>query len=242
MITQGFLCVHFLRENQNKKDILSKWAQYKLREKALSGCLHCVSLQDRTTRWFFSCLSSAQSRVKPVCCKSTRPAHSGNSRHTAILASPPNKPKSGYRLSPARLPAVQTTPDPRKEEELNLTETPGSTTSTNTEKDSTFSFDVDDSDCSSSTSSSSSSLPSPEIFRRESSSVLTAHALTFSMKEEEEQQQGPHLHIKNSTLLDVSHAEAIHIHDPPDLSVIIGKCEKIISCCVVRNYLMLHYT
>ncbi|KAG7215891.1 hypothetical protein INR49_002527 [Caranx melampygus] len=140
-------------------------------------------------------VSAVRSRVKPVCCKSvshsTTVAHSGNPRHTAIPASPPSQPNPGYRVSPARLPSVQTTPDPRKEEERNLTVTPECTTSSDTEEDTTFSSDVHDSECYSSASSSSSSLSSPEIFRRDN----CVQILTFSMMEEEEE-QGPHRHIK----------------------------------------------
>uniref|UniRef100_UPI0037E74814 uncharacterized protein n=1 Tax=Semicossyphus pulcher TaxID=241346 RepID=UPI0037E74814 len=84
------------------------------------------------------------------------------------------------------------------------------------ESGTTFSSDDDDDeeDCFSSASSSSSSLPSPEIFRKDS----YVEALTFPMKEA---LLGLHLHIKNSTLLDVSHAESIHMHHSPNLSTII---------------------
>ncbi|XP_034462530.1 uncharacterized protein LOC117774312 [Hippoglossus hippoglossus] len=115
------------------------------------------------------------------------------------------------------------TPDPEavkrggsvvKEEEQNLAVTPEGVTSSSSGTDATFSFDEDDEeDCYSSASSSSSSLPSPEIFRREN----YVETLTFPMKEET---LDLHLDIKNSTLLDVSHAQNIHMHDLPNISTI----------------------
>ncbi|XP_056253641.1 uncharacterized protein LOC130182614 isoform X1 [Seriola aureovittata] len=171
--------------------------------------------------------SPVRTSTKPEC-KSvlhlTSPAYTENPRHIAISAATPADKKSGYQVSPAWHQTVQMTPDPKafkgcempvEYEEQNLAVTPKSITSSSMETDTTFNFDDDEEDCYSSASSSSSSLPSPEIFRKEN----YVQTLAFSMKEE---LLGLHLNIKNSTLLDVSHAETIHMHHPPDLSTIIG--------------------
>ncbi|XP_073335338.1 uncharacterized protein [Pagrus major] len=98
-----------------------------------------------------------------------------------------------------------------KEEEQNLALTP---TSSSMESDTDFSSDDDDDDEEdSSASSASSSLSSPEIFRNEN----YVEKLTFPFEEEA---LGLHRHIKNSTLLDLSRAESIHMHRPPNLSII----------------------
>ncbi|XP_044079473.1 uncharacterized protein LOC122888741 isoform X2 [Siniperca chuatsi] len=101
-----------------------------------------------------------------------------------------------------------------KEEKQNLAVTPENITSSSMESNPTFSSDGDEEDYYSSATTTSSSLPSPEIFRKES----YVETLTFPIKEE---LLGLHLHIKNSTLLDVSHAESIHMYHPPNLSTII---------------------
>nr|XP_015816938.2 uncharacterized protein LOC107386828 isoform X1 [Nothobranchius furzeri] len=92
-------------------------------------------------------------------------------------------------------------------------ETPGSVTSYSTEP--TFNSDDDDEDDDDDTpyssSSTLSSLPSPEIFRKESSAFPN-----------EDELLGLHfLHVKNSTLLDVSHAENVHTHHPSNISAIL---------------------
>ena len=55
-----------------------------------------------------------------------------------------------------------------------------------------------------------------------SSFLFTVETLTSPMKEET---LDLHLHIKNSTLLDVSQAQNIHMHDP-NISTISGEWEK----------------
>ncbi|XP_062262587.1 uncharacterized protein LOC133969893 [Platichthys flesus] len=136
--------------------------------------------------------------IKPVQCKSvinsSRPTYTGN------MTPDPEPVKRGGSVV--------------KDEEQNLEATPESVTSSSSGTDATFSFDDDDEeDCDSSASSSSSSLPSPEIFRREN----YVDALTSPMKEET---LDLHLDVKNSTLLDVSHAQNIHMHDLPNISTI----------------------
>ncbi|MED6283434.1 hypothetical protein CHARACLAT_008711 [Characodon lateralis] len=74
--------------------------------------------------------------------------------------------------------------------------------------------DDDDDYIYSSASTTLSSIPSPEIFRKETS------VDTMSLPNEDEL-LGLHLHVKNSTLLEDSHAENIHMHHPPNLSTII---------------------
>ncbi|XP_041656651.1 uncharacterized protein LOC121518422 isoform X2 [Cheilinus undulatus] len=115
---------------------------------------------------------------------------------------------STNQVSPSPHPTTQMTPDlgalkyatPVRE---NLAVASESITSSSIESDSTFSSDDEEEDCCSSASSSS-SLLSPEIFRRESCDLL-----------------GLHPYIKNSTLLDASHAESIQMYHPPNLSTII---------------------
>eukprot|EP00063_Salmo_salar_P078645 XP_014053480.1 PREDICTED: uncharacterized protein LOC106603828 isoform X3 [Salmo salar] len=70
--------------------------------------------------------------------------------------------------------------------------------------------ETDSADISSDTSSSS--LPSPEQFRREK---VYEEIVAFPSEEMLD------LNVKNSTLLDVSHAEDIHMQQPPNLSSII---------------------
>nr|XP_019941310.1 PREDICTED: uncharacterized protein LOC109628586 [Paralichthys olivaceus] len=163
-----------------------------------------------------------ETSIKPVQCKSvfysSRPACTGNVKHKVVSPVIPDDKKP----APTWNTTINMTPDPEafrrggvKEEERNLAVTPGSITSSSIGTDATFNFDEDDEeDCYSSSSSSSSSLPSPEIFRREN----YVETLTFPMKEET---LDLHLHIKNSTLLDVSHAQNIHMHDTPNISTII---------------------
>ncbi|XP_014847819.1 PREDICTED: uncharacterized protein LOC106920964 [Poecilia mexicana] len=70
--------------------------------------------------------------------------------------------------------------------------------------------DYDEADASTTISNSS----SPEIFRKERSVDI----MTFPCRDE---LLGFHLQVKNSTLLEDSHAENIHSHHPPNLSTII---------------------
>ncbi|XP_042355715.1 uncharacterized protein LOC121952906 isoform X2 [Plectropomus leopardus] len=173
--------------------------------------------------------------VKPtnIVLKSIKPAHFKSVSHLSNPASSENKSKavlsamqadkkSGHQLSPPSHPTTQMTPKPEafkggkmpdKGQEQNLTLTLESISSSSMESDTTFSLggDGDEEDCDF-VSTTSSSLPSPEIYRRESSE-------TFSRKEE---LLDLHVHIKNSTLLDVSHAQTIDMHNPPNLSNIIN--------------------
>ncbi|XP_040005727.1 uncharacterized protein LOC120802222 [Xiphias gladius] len=188
--------------------------------------------------------SPVWSRIKPVQCNGTAmvdlssPAYTENPRHKAYSpATPPDK-KPGYQVSPAWHPTIQMTPDPEafkggemlvKEEEESLAVTPESIASSSMETDTTFNFNDDEEDCYSSTSSSS-SIPSPEIFRKEN----YVERMTFPTKEE---LLGLHLHIKNSTLLDVSHAETIHMHHPPNFSTIIDASTILAeNNCEISNH------
>ncbi|CAJ1063450.1 uncharacterized protein LOC117813238 isoform X3 [Xyrichtys novacula] len=147
------------------------------------------------------------------------------SKGNTFPSATPATPKSGRIVSPAGHPMIQMTPNPMalksaaKPAQKRSSATPESVQSS-MESNTTFSSDDDDDeeDCYSSEASSSSSLPSPEIFRRDSS----------------EDSPGHRSRIKNSTLLDVSHAETIHMYHPPNLSTIIDassilyekKCEN----------------
>ncbi|XP_035864749.1 uncharacterized protein LOC116056114 isoform X2 [Sander lucioperca] len=193
-----------------------------------------------------------QTCFTPVHCKSvlclSSPAFTENPRDKAVSPATPANRKSGYRVSPAGHPIIQMTPEPDaikggempvKEQHLMTVE---SITSYSMESDTTFSSDDDDDDddddeeeeeeedCHSA-STTSSSLPSPEIFRRES---YVEHLTSLPINEE---LLGLHLHRKNSTLLDVSHAESIHTYHPPDLSNIIDTsmilAEK--NCAINQN-------
>ncbi|XP_026039089.1 uncharacterized protein LOC113031267 isoform X3 [Astatotilapia calliptera] len=100
-----------------------------------------------------------------------------------------------------------------KEDEQSLAVTPESFTLSSMETATTFSSgDTEDEDFLD--SATSNNLPSPEIFRRENK----VETFNFSI---EEDLLDLHRHIKNSTLLDVSHAESIHMHHPPNLSTIL---------------------
>lgn len=149
--------------------------------------------------------------TKPVNCKLMRsPAFPKIPRGEAILPAGVANKRPCPHVSPAGHPTIRVTPDSEGfkggEEEQTVTGIRG--TSFSMASDMTYSTDDDDDDddnneeeedCYSSTTSSS--LPSPEIFRRESN-------------------------VKNSTLLDVSHAENIDMHHPSkfnffDISVIL---------------------
>ncbi|XP_029304179.1 uncharacterized protein LOC115019010 isoform X2 [Cottoperca gobio] len=211
----------------NKRDTpvkaaLNRREKYKTRYEALS--------EEMTVRPNNPVLTS----IKPVHCKSVLRSSSlpftENPRDKAVSPAAPATKKSGYRVSPAGHTAICMTPEPvafkggdipGKEEEQSLAVTTESITCSSMESDNTCSSDDDDDDdddddedCYSSASTSSSSFPSPEIFRRES----YVETLTFPIKLE----PGLHLHIKNSTLLDESHAEGIYMYHPPNLSDITG--------------------
>ncbi|GLD46662.1 uncharacterized protein AKAME5_000099600 [Lates japonicus] len=175
-----------------------------------------------------------QTIIKPVHHESVlnlnNPTCTGNPRLQAVSPAAPAVKQYGFRMSPAWHPTVQMTPDPEafksgevlvKEKKQKLAVSPEGITFSSMETNTTFDFNHDDEEDCYSASSSSSSLPSPEIFRKEN----YAKTLTSSIKEE---LLGLHLHIKNSTLLDASHAETIHMHHSPNLSTIIA------SSCVMR--------
>ncbi|XP_018546529.1 uncharacterized protein LOC108893157 isoform X2 [Lates calcarifer] len=183
-----------------------------------------------------------QTSFKPVHHKSVlhlnNPACTGNSRLKAVSPAAPTVKQYGFRTSPTWHPTVQMSPDPEafksgevlvKEKRLKLAVTPEGITFSSMETNTTFDFNHDDEeDCYS--ASSSSSLPSPEIFRKEN----YAETLTSSVKEE---LLGLHLHIKNSTLLDASHAETIHMHHSPNLSTIIGASTILAErTCEISNH------
>lgn len=120
-----------------------------------------------------------------------------------------SSPAAPALVSPAAHPTTQTTLNPKAltpgtTPAQETSARPESVTSSSMESDVTFSSDDDEDD------SSSSSLPSPEIFRGE-----------IYVETEMENYPGHHPYMKNSTLLDVSHAEGIHMCHPPNLSTII---------------------
>ncbi|KAK2828093.1 hypothetical protein Q5P01_019127 [Channa striata] len=149
-----------------------------------------------------------------------RPAHTENSRKRAVSPPAPPPKKSAGQVSPAGHFTIRTTPNSKaltggersfKEEEKDSTVTVESITSSSVESDTVFSFGDD---CYSSASSSSDSLPSPEIFRGEEF-VETVTSPVY------DELVGLHHNITNSTLLDASGAQSIHMHQPPNLSPII---------------------
>ncbi|KAK5918290.1 hypothetical protein CgunFtcFv8_003066 [Champsocephalus gunnari] len=106
------------------------------------------------------------------------------------------------------------------DEEQNMTVTSESIMSSSMESDTPFICNDDDEEeeyCF--FASSFSSLPSPETFRRD----IYVETSTFPIKEG----LGLHLNIKNSTLLNVSNAETIHMHQPLNLSSIIDVSEIV---------------
>ncbi|XP_028277914.1 uncharacterized protein LOC114446469 [Parambassis ranga] len=138
-------------------------------------------------------------------CKSSSPATAAND-------------KSGYQISHPG----QVTPTLKA---FSGDQTPGKeplavTPSSSTDPDTTSSSDDNDEDCYSSDFTTSSSLPSPEIFRRE----IDGERLSLPF---EEDSLDLHLHIKNSTLLDVSHAESIRMYHAPNLSAIIDVSKNL---------------
>ncbi|CAI5642968.1 uncharacterized protein LOC102081985 isoform X1 [Oreochromis niloticus] len=161
------------------------------------------------------------STVKP---KSPVSANTVHPKSTFSLSTPALTETTGHK---ATLPAVQVTVVEAhegdemsgKEDEQSLAVTPESFTLSSMETDTTFSSgDTEDEDFL--TSATSNNLPSPEIFRRENQDVSECILETFNFSIGEDL-LGLHHHIKNSTLLDVSHAESIHMHHPPNLSTIL---------------------
>ncbi|XP_028322940.1 uncharacterized protein LOC114475928 [Gouania willdenowi] len=155
-----------------------------------------------------------ESKSRPV-----TPASSDNLRNK-LSTTPKNQrpnlrtPQANFRVSPIQ--RVLKSSLILGEEDGNVCE---SVTSPSVEPDTSFSRSDEDED-----RTFSSSFASPEIFRTDSD----ATPVTYPIAE-------PHLHNKNSTLLDVSHARSIHMHLSPDLSTIIDasiippdkKCELI---------------
>ncbi|XP_059207860.1 uncharacterized protein LOC131986773 [Centropristis striata] len=160
-------------------------------------------------------------RSKPVHSKSvSSTVFTENPRDKATSHALPAKKKSGSRQSTSDHPCIWMTPEPElfegdeksvKEKEQILTVTLESITSSSIEPDTTFSSEDDDEEDCYPLSSTSSSLSSPEIFRRES----YVESLMFPIKEA---LPNLSLNMKNSTLLDVSHAENICMFQPPNLS------------------------
>ncbi|XP_026039088.1 uncharacterized protein LOC113031267 isoform X2 [Astatotilapia calliptera] len=155
------------------------------------------------------------STVKP---KSPVSANTVHHKSTFSLSTPAFTETTRHK---ATLPAIQVTVVEAhegdemsgKEDEQSLAVTPESFTLSSMETATTFSSgDTEDEDFLD--SATSNNLPSPEIFRRENK----VETFNFSI---EEDLLDLHRHIKNSTLLDVSHAESIHMHHPPNLSTIL---------------------
>ncbi|XP_003971056.3 uncharacterized protein isoform X1 [Takifugu rubripes] len=147
----------------------------------------------------------SESNIKPGHCQSSklqgcRSAFIGNPEDNAALPAVPISRNSSPHVSPA----ASTKPSV----------TSGSTASLSLESDLSFSSDNDEvDDTCSCTSAASDSLPSPEIFRKE-----TSEEVLFSPFKEEF--LAVCLHNKNSTLLDASHAVSILMHPAPNLSTI----------------------
>lgn len=157
----------------------------------------------------------------------------GDPEDDAVLPAAPDSRNSSPRVSTAACAKIHT--------ELNPSVTSGSTASLSLESDVNFSSDEDEDTCSCA-SAASNSLPSPEIFRKETSGVwnvcvssttvpayfvifisLIEEALILPFKEE---LPAIYLDNKNSTLLDASHAVSIHMHPAPNLSTIFGNLTK----------------
>ncbi|XP_030602953.1 uncharacterized protein LOC115792528 [Archocentrus centrarchus] len=154
-------------------------------------------------------------------------------RHKATLPATRANKNSSHRVLQAGHPVVQVAPILKaheggeitsKEEEQSMAVTLGSITLSST----SFSSDETE-DENSLVSTTPSSLPSPEIFRTEN------HVETFNFPIEEDLLD-LHIHIKNSTLLDVSHAESIHVHHPPNLSTILDASTILAeNTCEISN-------
>ncbi|XP_033955468.1 uncharacterized protein [Pseudochaenichthys georgianus] len=151
--------------------------------------------------------------------------------------------RSSCRVSASGQQTIQTTPRIEaakggdmlvNDEEKNMTVTSEGVMSSSMESDTPFICNDDDDDDNDDDdddddddeeeedcffASSFSSLPSPETFRRD----IYVETSTFPIMEG----LGLHLNIKNSTLLNVSNAETIHMHQPLNLSSIIDVSEIV---------------
>ncbi|XP_014189286.1 uncharacterized protein LOC102312494 isoform X3 [Haplochromis burtoni] len=148
------------------------------------------------------------STVKP---KSPVSANTVHHKSTFSLSTPAFIETTRHK---ATVPAIQVTVvEAHEGDEMSGKEDEQSFTLSSMETATTFSSgDTEDEDFLD--SATSNNLPSPEIFRRENK----VETFNFSIKED---LLDLHRHIKNSTLLDVSHAESIHMHHPPNLSTIL---------------------
>ncbi|XP_031729934.1 uncharacterized protein LOC116398065 isoform X1 [Anarrhichthys ocellatus] len=157
-------------------------------------------------------------RIKPFHCTSaprwSNSAFSETPRDEAFTPAMRAPKTPVHRGSAAGHPTRQTTPEPEAFKFSGMTNNLTVTLGSVTESDTSLSSDEEEEEedcCSSGTSSSS--LPSPEIFRRDCCAVpLTSF---------QEELLGLHFHVKNSTLLDVSHAESLRKHHSPNVSDII---------------------
>ncbi|XP_077963137.1 uncharacterized protein LOC120822733 isoform X2 [Gasterosteus aculeatus] len=144
--------------------------------------------------------------IKLVPSRSIRQKLEGEALRAPQTSAQPDSPAGLQRTPEASEPGHMTPPNP--------TVTLGSITSSGTESDPTVSCDEEEEEEEEELSvTPSSSLPSPELLRAGGCEAMR------SFKEE---LLGLHLHVKNSTLLDVSHAESIRMHHSPNLSHILG--------------------
>lgn len=181
---------------------------------------------------FFNPLVFMQSNLNPGHYKASRihecsAALIGDAEENATLSAAPNPRKISCQVSPATRTEIQMAQNPPV--------ISGSTALLSLESDIISSDDDEEED----TCSSSNSLPSPEVFRKETSCewsfcvssttmldvliflflpVSIVKAPIFSSKEE----MSAVLKNKNSTLLDTSHAVSVHMHPAPNLSPIFG--------------------
>ncbi|XP_033996177.1 uncharacterized protein LOC117490522 isoform X3 [Trematomus bernacchii] len=141
----------------------------------------------------------------------SRPPSTENSSNKTHAV--PASRRSSYRVSASGHQTIQTTPriEAAKGGDMLVNDEEQQMTVTSESVTPFICNDDEEEDCYS-FASSISSLPSPEIFRRE----RYVETSTFLIKEE----LGLHLNIKNSTLLNVSNAETIHMHQPINLSSI----------------------
>ncbi|KAI9527269.1 hypothetical protein NQZ68_032140 [Dissostichus eleginoides] len=177
----------------------------------------------KPTKPVFTHIKTVQNKSGLRLSKPPSTENSSNKTHAV-----PASRRSSYRVSASGHQTIQTTPRIEaakggdmlvNDEEQNMTVTSESVMSSSMESDTPFICNDDEEEDCYSFASSFSSLPSPEIFRRE----IYMETSTFPIKEE----LGPHLNIKNSTLLNVSHAETIHMHQPLNLSSIIDVSEFV---------------
>ncbi|XP_033996176.1 uncharacterized protein LOC117490522 isoform X2 [Trematomus bernacchii] len=148
----------------------------------------------------------------------SRPPSTENSSNKTHAV--PASRRSSYRVSASGHQTIQTTPriEAAKGGDMLVNDEEQQMTVTSESVTPFICNDDEEEDCYS-FASSISSLPSPEIFRRE----RYVETSTFLIKEE----LGLHLNIKNSTLLNVSNAETIHMHQPINLSSIFDVSEIV---------------